>query len=444
MLTRFEYNLECSLPPHELFQHWKDVKGTLFLDSSDNQGHSFICLNPEQKFTFKINDNVSKPINKLRKFLSSVQINKNQKALRHFTGGLAGYISYDIRKAIERFEDKAVDELDTPDVVMNVYTQVIVYNHQTKSYTLYVHATDVNNADKTAKTVFEFCTSPPPALSQNTPIKDWQKDFTKTAYEQTIQRVIDYIYAGDIFQACIAQRFTSKLPEDYSPYSTYLSLRNNSPAPYSGYLNYDDFVIFTNSPERFLSVQNNVVETKPIKGTMPRGDTPETDKENAETLLASEKDKAENAMIVDILRNDLHKVCEPSSVQVPKLNKLESYANVHHLVSTVLGELRKDKDIFDLLEAALPGGSISGAPKIRAMEIIEEVEPVRRGPYCGCMGTIDFNGAANLNILIRTAIIKDNKAHIYAGGGIVADSSPKGEYQETLDKASHLIKAFGS
>jgi para-aminobenzoate synthetase component 1 len=269
-----------------------------------------------------------------------------------------------------------------------------------------------------------------------------ESGFSRPDYERAVQRVIDYILAGDIFQANMTQRFRARMPEGLDPFALYRRLMAINPAPFAAYLNFGKTVMASASPERFLSLRNGWVETRPIKGTRPRGPTPEEDERLAAELVASEKDNAENVMIVDLLRNDLSRVCRDGSVNVPELCVLETYATVFHLVSTVVGEMRPGLGAVDLLRASFPGGSITGAPKIRAMEIIAELEPTQRGPYCGSVGWFGFDGGMDTSITIRTYAIKDGWATFQAGGGIVADSDPAAEYEESLAKARALIAAL--
>ena len=251
----------------------------------------------------------------------------------------------------------------------------------------------------------------------------------------------EYILAGDIFQANLSQRFEAALSAD--AISLYRRLRTLNPAPFAAYFETPQFAVVSASPERFIRVDaGGHVETRPIKGTTPRGIGPEHDAHLGRALTESEKDRAENLMIVDLLRNDLSKACRPGSVRVPELFTLEHYSTVHHLVSTVVGELAHGNDAIDLLRAAFPGGSITGAPKVRAMEIIAELEPSRRGVYCGALGYMSGTGAADTSIVIRTYLLRGGRAYFSAGGGIVADSEPEAEYHETLDKARALISAL--
>ncbi len=264
-----------------------------------------------------------------------------------------------------------------------------------------------------------------------------------TSYESAFDRIKRYIVEGDCYQVNLAQRFSA--PATGDAWQAYLQLRKISPAPFMAYMNLPHLQVLSASPERFLQVVGDHVETRPIKGTRPRADDAAQDAENAKELQASLKDRAENLMIVDLLRNDISKSC--THVRADRLFALESFANVHHLVSTVTGKLAPNMTAMDLLRGCFPGGSITGAPKLRAMQIIEELEPNRRGLYCGAIGYIGFDGNMDTNITIRTAIYNNNEIRFYAGGGIVADSEMQKEYRETWDKASSmlsLVKSFFS
>jgi para-aminobenzoate synthetase component 1 len=268
-----------------------------------------------------------------------------------------------------------------------------------------------------------------------------RSSFTHRGYLDAVTRVREYIVAGDIFQANLSQRLEAPLEED--PWHLYRRLREVNPAPFAAYLEFEGVSVASASPERFLRVSpDGRVETRPIKGTRPRGISPLHDAAIGQSLRDSEKDRAENLMIVDLLRNDLSRVCRPGTVRVPELFTLERYQTVHHLVSTVEGTLAPGSDALDLLAAAFPGGSITGAPKVRAMEIIAELEPSRRGLYCGSIGYVSVTGAMDTSIVIRTLVCGGGRVTCSVGGGIVADSDPESEYQETLDKARGLITAL--
>lgn len=286
-----------------------------------------------------------------------------------------------------------------------------------------------------------------PPLQQNcssTSVNSWQSNFRRDAYLAAVQRVIDLILAGDIFQANIAQRFSARLSSSFDPLAFYCRLRALNPAPFAALLRYGKRTIASSSPERFLRLEGRQVVTRPIKGTVGRCVDSREDRQRAEFLVASEKDRAENVMIVDLLRNDLSRVCATHSVEVPVLCGLESYASVHHLVSVVSGKLANDHDAISLLRACFPGGSVTGAPKVRSMEIIADVERIAREIYCGAIGFIGFSGQMDTNIAIRTVTIDDDLAVFHAGGGITGMSDPSTEYEETLAKAQRIFDAFGA
>jgi para-aminobenzoate synthetase component 1 len=276
------------------------------------------------------------------------------------------------------------------------------------------------------------------------PRLDVRSSFTHSGYLEAVRRVREYILAGDIFQTNLSQRFEAPLTE--SPWELYLRMRIRNAAPFAAFFETPEVSVVSASPERFLRVdESGHVETRPIKGTMPRGFGPEHDGALGQALSESAKDRAENLMIVDLMRNDLSRVCSPGTVRVPELFALEHYATVHHLVSTVVGQLAPGRDAFDLLRAAFPGGSITGAPKVRAMEIIAELEPSQRSVYCGSLGYCSVTGALDTSIAIRTVIAPAGRARVFfsAGGGIEADSDPEQEYRETLHKARGMIDALG-
>jgi para-aminobenzoate synthetase component 1 len=262
----------------------------------------------------------------------------------------------------------------------------------------------------------------------------------RAGYGAGFKKIQQYIHDGDCYQVNFALRFD--VPVEGDPWQGYLAIRNRNPTPFGAYLQLDDVTVLSFSPERFLRVVDGRVETRPVKGTRPRGSSPPEDQALRAELLDSAKDRAENLMIVDLLRNDLGRVCVPGSIGVDRLFEIETFATVHHLVSTISGELRDSEDALSLMRASFPGGSITGAPKIRAMEIIESLEPARRGVYCGAIGYIGYNGDMDTNIAIRTLVTRENRAWFWAGGGIVADSEEAAEYQECRDKAGFFLEFF--
>jgi para-aminobenzoate synthetase component 1 len=368
-----------------------------------------------------------------------------------FQTGAVGYLGYDLCHHLERLPHPAKDDLAFPDLAVGFYDTLLAFDlHGQRAWALssgWPETTPQAGMHR-RKARLEWLIARLALAREPAPVPDAtgevaiRSNFTRPAYEAAVQRVIDYILAGDIFQANLSQRFLAGLPPELSPFDLYLRLRRRNPAPFAAFLDFGEVAIASASPERFLELRSRQVETRPIKGTRPRGGTPEEDERLGRELLASEKDRAENVMIVDLLRNDLSRVCREHSVLTPEICVLESFATVHHLVSTVTGELRSGIDAVDLLRATFPGGSITGAPKIRAMEIIAELEPTRRGPYCGSIGWLGCDGWMDTSITIRTFAIRGRTVAFQAGGGIVADSEPASEHEETLAKARALIEAL--
>ncbi len=319
------------------------------------------------------------------------------------------------------------------------YGWALVCNHQSRQCHLIFHPACPRELRDRVKALVARPIEPP----TTTPFhitRPFAPSISRGQYLDAIAAIKDYILAGDCYQTNFAQHFAARFEGD--PWLAYRTLRHHLPSPYSAYLAWPGGTLLSLSPERFLKLSVGHVETKPIKGTIARGHTVAEDNDNAVTLLNSAKDRAENLMIVDLLRNDLGKSCEPGSIRVPRLFALESFANVHHLVSTVTGKLRADRSALDLLREAFPGGSITGAPKKRAMEIIDELEVQPRGTYCGSVGYISANGRMDTNIAIRTLVAEGDRLHCWGGGGIVADSDPEQEYQETLDKVRGLMSTL--
>src|SRR5688572_5366029 len=356
-----------------------------------------------------------------------------------FCGGAIGYFSYDLARRFERLPALARDTERVPEMAIGIYDWAVVVDHLERRSFLVGQGRDPETDLKWDHLVRLFSAPAPEtrraSFRVTSPITS---SMSRDRYGRAFRRLQGYIRDGDCYQVNLAQRFAA--PAQGDPWLAYQALRVMNPAPFAAYLNTPYARVLSASPERFLAVRAGYVETRPIKGTRPRAGHPRLDARLIEELRASAKDRAENVMIVDLLRNDLSKCCALGSVRVPKLFEVESFATVHHLVSTVIGELNPERDAIDLLRGCFPGGSITGAPKLRAMEIIEELEPHRRGVYCGAIGYIGYDGNMDLNIAIRTLVLSRGEVRFWAGGGIVADSTMEEEYQETFDKAAAMLK----
>lgn len=361
-----------------------------------------------------------------------------------FQGGAVGFLGYEINGWLERLPERQGRGLGLPDMAFGLYRTVAAFDHATgRAWIVGDGAAEVEALAGAFASVRSF-SQPEPASLRPLITGGWRAELSPAAYRAAVARIIDYIRAGDIYQANMTQRFLARLAPNVTPFDTYRALRPRTGGPFSAFLDLGrGRAIASGSPERFLRLDaDGRIETRPIKGTRPRGVTPAQDEALAAELMTSAKDRAENLMIVDLLRNDLSRVAEVGSVKVPRLWGLESYRTVHHLVSVVEGRLRPGLGPVDLLRATFPGGSITGAPKIRAMEIIRELEPARRGPYCGSVAWIGWDGAMDSSIVIRTLCVADDIVQAQAGGGVVADSEPEAEYQESLLKARALLVAL--
>lgn len=383
-----------------------------------------------------------------------------------FQGGAAGLLSYDLGRRLERLPLPSWDEFTAPELAMGLYDVVLAWDHQQRRAWLisqgFPETEPARRRRRAAERLkrFQSVLAAPPAAPQQRPrcalpplppnqlapqypvphTADLASNFSEASYLEAVQTAIDYIYAGDIFQVNLAQRLLHPAADD--AVELYLRLRRRNRAPFAGFFDVGQLQIASASPERFLKMQGNRVEARPIKGTRPRSRQPVADLFAGDELAASEKDRAENVMIVDLLRNDLSRVCLPDSVRTTQLCRLEQYEYVLHLVSAIEGELAPGHGAIDLLRATFPGGSITGAPKVRAMEIISELEPTARGPYCGSLGYLGFDGSLDTNILIRTITCSRGWWQAPVGGGIVAQSDPHREFEETWHKAEGLLRAL--
>ena len=384
-----------------------------------------------------------------------------------FLGGAVGYLSYDLCNFVERLPSTAVNDLKLPESCLAFYDIVVAFDHvEQKTYLVATGFPEMEEGQRLRRARMRLeetkgwlCAVRPVVASEAkqspardcfvaTPTRNDRQDkkvalksnFEPKEYVRAVDRVREYIAAGDVFQVNLSQRFEAdlKIPS----YDLYKRLRAVNPAPFASYISFPDVAIVSASPERFLRVQSDLVETRPIKGTRPRGKDSVADERLARELTSSAKDRAENVMIVDLERNDLGRVCRYGTVKVTELAILETFPTVFHLTSTVTGRLRRGKSNIDLLKAAFPGGSVTGAPKVRAMEIIDELEPTKRSIYTGSIGYLGLNDDMDMNIVIRTFLIKEGKAYFQVGGGIIYDSDPEAEYVETLDKARALIQAL--
>ncbi|WP_250674850.1 aminodeoxychorismate synthase component I [Paraclostridium ghonii] len=436
--------ISTKLDAFEIYTLFKDEKDSFILDSGMDEEklgrYSFISSRPFD--VIKMKDSKSNPLDTLKEKLDKYKVENNTHI--PFIGGAVGYLSYDVGNYIEKLPRTAIDDTGVYDLYFGFYNFVIVVDHlENKTYI----ATPGISQEEELSIAKEIESKILNADKQNLKYDfngkqievKLSSNFKKNEYINAIEKVRDYIKQGDIYQANLTQRFSGKT--NLSSYQLYKKLRDVSKAPFAAFLNFENYQVLSNSPERFIKCIDKTIEARPIKGTRPRGNTIEEDMRLQEELRNSEKDKAELLMIVDLERNDLGKVSKIGTVKVPELFVIEPYANVSHLVSTVTGKLKDSLSSIDVIKATFPGGSITGAPKIRAMEIIDELEPTQRNVYTGSIGYIGFNGDMDFNIAIRTLIKKDEDIYFQVGGGITWDSNPQEEYQETLDKAKSIMKA---
>lgn len=438
-----------------LFDKIRDLPWPIFLDSSaphSSQGrYDILTANPflrlvtkGQRTTlydqYKQTVFTSNPFELLKTLLMQYQTEHDD--AWPMAGGAIGFFSYDLARQLEHLPEKAQRLLPIDDMAVGLYDWAIVTDHHLKKTALLSHLKHTSTKE-CLQHILERMNTPthatPPYFEMTTPFTS-KMDFA--TYEKCFNTIKEYILAGDCYQTNLAQCFQGNFTGE--AYGAFLHLREKNPAPYAAFFDLKDYQIISCSPELFIKTQGCNAITKPIKGTIKRHLDPQLDDWAAQQLKHSEKDKAENLMIVDLLRNDFGKVCQTGSINVPQLFELESFKNVHHLVSTVTGTLYSPLESIDLLTACFPGGSVTGAPKLRAMEIIEELEPMRRGIYCGCIGYIGFNGHSQFNIAIRTLFLHQTNIYAFAGGAIVHDSELEAEYHECFSKIEAIIHALKS
>ena len=356
-----------------------------------------------------------------------------------FTGGAVGYFGFDLVRTVEPLGEPNPDVLGLPDMALMLSDALVVFDHLKHTVTVLAHGDDARD---TIAQVRERLNGPVPKRPDAGPrtMPAFVPNMPREQFEGMVSRIIEYVFAGDCFQVVPSQRWSAPVPVD--AFSIYRGLRAVNPSPYMYFLDFEDFQIAGASPEPLLTVAGRQVSTRPIAGTRPRGDDAEADRRIAEELLADEKERAEHVMLVDLGRNDLGRVCEFGTVKVDSFMTVETYSHVMHIVSSVSGRLREDVGAMDALRATLPAGTLSGAPKVRAMQIIDELEPVKRGGYGGAIGWLSYRGDLDTCIHIRTVVVKDGVAHVQAGGGTVADAKPDYEYEESVAKARGVLKAI--
>ncbi|MBP1743649.1 MAG: para-aminobenzoate synthase, subunit [Firmicutes bacterium] len=442
--------IETGLDAFDIYSIFRDDRSAAFLDSGkgaeDLGRYSFIGLN--HFAAFKYENGVctvdgrefgGEPFEELDRMIGRYRI-ENNTGLPYVAGAM-GYFSYDLARTIEKIPVIALEDVKIPDLYFYFYDNAVIVDNLEKK--TYVTALGIlrPREDSVRELKRRISVGDKVTYGEVTGSNTvFRSNFTKEGYIETVERVRQYIRSGDVYITNLTQRFCCETQK--APYDVYRDLRHINPAPFAAFLNVEDFSIVCSSPERFLRIKDRIVETRPIKGTRPRGKDEAEDLRNRQELLDSEKDKSELLMIVDLERNDLSKVCKPFTVKVTELFKLEEYSTVFHLVSTVVGELKDGCTAVGCIKACFPGGSITGAPKVRSMEVIETLEPTRRNIYTGCIGYIGFDGNADLNIVIRTILMKEGKACFGVGGGITWESEKEAEYDETIDKARALMRVL--
>lgn len=435
--------------PCQIYEKLRGVNSIL-LESQKNGRYSYIALNPYMIFKSKkqrieiIKDgkNILKkgnPLNELKRILSKKI--KRKASLPLFYSGCVGYFAYDVVHFFEKLPTTAKDDLNLPDIYLIFPKDIIFFDHKKKVMKLISKSKqrlgqliEIINMNHIKNTKIDVN----PNIS-NKKIR-FKSNFTFAQYKKAVDKCKEYVRNGDSFQIKISQRFECEIRQD--SFEIYKKLKKINPSPYAAYLHFEDCTLVSCSPEHLVKVENGNIETRPIGGTYPRGRNSKEDKRILKNFLRDKKEKAEHMMLIDLERNDLGRVCECGSVKVNEKMTIEKYSHLMHIVTNIKGRLQKDKTTFDVLKAMFPGGTITGCPKIRTMEIIDEIEPVARGPYTGSIGFINFSNEMDLSIIIRTLIIKGSKGYVQVGGGIVADSNPKREYQETIDKAKALFESI--
>jgi para-aminobenzoate synthetase component I len=454
------YSIQSKMIPYTAsrFFHQYDhiaqqYKEHVILESGRGGRYSIAAFNPWIVFSGKNNKlTITKDGSSNILEGNPLEIMKNQMQMYHvpeeeglpdFQGGAIGYLSYDYARYIEKLPALAKDDSGIPEVYFQLFKEWFVFDHKTDNLWLMAlteKGQEMQAEDKLSEWLGQWEADVPEVSAEKKPAADeLQVSMDEAGFIEAVEKVQQYIAQGDVFQVNLSVRQSK--PIETEALEVYRQLRRLNPSPYMGYLHTQDFQLVSGSPELLAKVKGSEVSTRPIAGTRSRGTTDEEDLQLANELINNEKERAEHVMLVDLERNDLGRVCKYGTVEVNEFMVIEKYSHVMHIVSNVRGELAEGDTWFDVVNATFPGGTITGAPKVRTMEIIEELEPVRRGPYTGSLGWFGFNGNMELNIIIRTMLVKDGMAHVQAGAGVVIDSIPANEYKESLKKAIALWKA---
>ncbi|NQT90258.1 MAG: anthranilate synthase component I [Candidatus Omnitrophica bacterium] len=458
--------------PLSAFKKIDDGRNSYLLESAEEEArlgrYSFLGSNPSviieskgKRLTIKekgrmprIKKAVSDPLAEIEKFMGGFRF-VAVKGLPRFCGGLVGYIGYDIIRSIEKIPDSCRDDLKMPDVKLILTDTILIFDHvkhtikivsnahvrgSSKEAASRAYKKAINDIDGIIKKLSVPAKGPMPELKDEAGPVRFKSNVRKGDFKKSVCRAKEYIRQGDIIQAVLSQRFVTDFTSD--PFSIYRALHAINPSPYMFYLSFGGTKLVGSSPEIMVRCEDGVAQIRPIAGTRPRGKTRLKDKQLEKELLGDPKERAEHLMLVDLGRNDLGRACSAGSIKVSEFMAIERYSHVMHIVSNCRGRLSPKKNVYDLLKASFPAGTVAGAPKIRAMEIIDELEKTKRGPYAGCVGYLSFSGNLDTCITIRTILVKDKLAYVQAGAGIVADSKPENEYHETVNKAKGMLKAI--
>ena len=458
MIIPVTQKFSSKLSPWQVYQNlYAKFEISFFLDTptSSDKAHSYLGASPFIQVVIedgklKISGEVKKtaPAKKWKSTLRQLfkKYQTTTKTSPFFQGGAVGYWGYELLDLFEAVKLRRKKGAKTPDLFLGFYRNLVVYDHKKKHYWLVanIQTRSKEIAKKKAKEQFELMKGwfqKPAKTKSKFLVKNLQSNMTSKAFQAMVKKAQKHIEAGDIYQANLSQRF--QFDVQGSPLELYDRLRKINPSPFASFLKLRDIHIISSSPERLIQKKGRFCKTEPIAGTRPRKKKGKGEKQLKKELLLSPKERAEHMMLVDLERNDLGRVCEPPSVKVKDMMRVEKYSHVIHLVSEVVGKLQSKKDAFDLIEAMFPGGTITGCPKVRCMQLIDEFEPVKRGIYTGSIGYLDFKQDLDLNIVIRTMVLQKKKGYLQVGAGIVYDSKPQKEYEETLHKAEALFQALG-